>query len=140
MSRRYTCNKCARETGALPRQSAEALRGTPQQKEQWKVHATSCPTKPKNGIFTDSDTNAQRSLRDEALACGDLEIEAGSTNIVHNVGRPIGDIEEHGIKTGHADGIRLPNSSRAAGAHPPYPIKIQDLGSRVCQVCGEPID
>jgi hypothetical protein len=100
--RLYTCNKCARASGALPRQSTEPLRGTPRQKQQWEVHVTSRPAKPTNGIYTDSDTNAARLLRDEALSNGDLEIESGarsSTNIVYNVGRPIGYVEEHGVRT-----------------------------------------
>ena len=137
----YICNECARARGDIPRLPKGPLRGTPKQKDLWATHVASHPSKPKNGVFALSDTNAQSALLHEAGQNGELEIETGarsSTNVVYGAGRSIGYIEEQGNWVRDADGIRWPNSSRATEPHF-YPLATADLGLRICKVCGRTI-
>ena len=126
-NRDYICDECGRKAGMLPREVTGPLRGTTLQQKWMRTHTQTNPTKPVNGVFYSSDTNTLRVLLNEAGIRGVLEEESGSTNVICPFDPPIGRMEELGILTGDADGLRWIRSSNADQPHF-YPIRISSLG------------
>lgn len=134
----FVCNDCARRLGLMPKISAP-VRDNNLRRRKFNKHTIGSSASPLNGVWLASDTNTVRGFQDDALSNGVLEIIMGrSTNVVHVLGRHVGDLYSYSRYVGPTDAVQITLSSNTSAMHA-FPVGTEQITNGTCRDCGKPI-